>query len=308
MIVWLTEGGKRKLRGRETRIHFQDRKLQGPRARSGNSKIIKPGNDALVWRTINGARVLIKIDGHGNGTVVAGPRGLKGKPFNVKPLTPAGDDVGQESSKNPKRSIEQLVALAKDQENWRDWYDRNEKVIREVMGDDAELFSDILAATSQAATVKSNFSLALDVYKAWYDPNDPGPNVMSTVAKNLQNIREGRDIEGGKISQYAAALGGDKEAIAVDRHISRIIFGDDDTSSNRGLGEGRVIVRAVADELEWSGREVQSALWAADQVLSGTNPKDVVSYDTLFAEREAEISAAIRQVEAARQAAAGSAG
>lgn len=329
-VTWLTEAKtrRRKLHGRERRVFFDNRQLKSPGSSTGTgNRIINPGNDALIWRTIRGSRVLIRVDAHGNATIEVGPRGLKGT--SIKPsLAQQGEDrkeTGRASQKEPRHTVEQLVALAQGQEGWKDWYERNKAVIDEVMGEDAELFTQILAATSAAATVKSNFTLALRVYRSMYDgqfdvdgfkfddierdergkPKQSQIQAMQTVMDNLERVFAGQEIKGGKLSAYAAALAGDDEAIAIDRHISRLIFGDDDTSSNRGLGEGRLIMRAVADELGWTGAQTQSALWAADQVLGGTDPKDVVSYDTLFAEQEALVREAIEHVQTARRAAGG---
>ena len=63
------------------------------------------------------------------------------------------------------RDINQLIEDAKSQSSWRNWYNRHEEKVNELFGDDAPLFKKILSATSQAASVPANVTLAIKAYK-----------------------------------------------------------------------------------------------------------------------------------------------
>lgn len=197
-----------------------------------------------------------------------------------------------------RRTVEELVAYAQSMSNWRDWYERHVETLQEMFGDDAQLFSDMLAATSQAATVPSNVALALKAYRQFY-AGEPFTGYLPAVIKNLERLRVQSYLAGPKINAYGAANAGDITAIAVDRHIAELMF-NTGRPNQRQIDAAKRRIITVAQRLGWTPREVQSALWAYNQVRKGRDPNEVQSYDTLLRRRQSEVIEVRRLAEVAR--------
>lgn len=192
---------------------------------------------------------------------------------------------------NVLRTVKQLVADAKTQSSWRNWYQRHEQTLRDLFGSDAELFQKLLDVTSQAASVKANVGLAIKAYRQLL-AGEPFVGYLPAVIKNLERVRDQVAVRGQKIGEYAKANAGEAEGIAVDRHIAQLLFGvDRPTAAQVAVAKERII--AVAQRLGWEPRQVQAALWAFNQVRNGIDPAKVVSYDTVLLGK-ADTIAAIR--------------
>lgn len=188
-----------------------------------------------------------------------------------------------------KLSIDDMVHAALSMSDWKDWFNRHEETIAEQFGDDADLFKQLLAATSQAATVPSNVSLALKAYRQLYSGED-FKGYLPAVVGNLERIRIDELVRGPKISQYDRANGGDPTGVAVDRHIAELMFNTLRPNKTQ-ISAAHRRINQVAELLGWEPRQVQSVLWAYNQVRRGVNFDGVQSYDTLLKKRAAEIAA-----------------
>ena len=186
------------------------------------------------------------------------------------------------------RDVQALSEAAQDQESWKTWYTRHETVLRQIFGEDADLFQKMLSATSQAASVKANTGLALKALQQ-YKRGEPFTGYLPQVIGNLERIRNEEALSGGKISQYGKANEGDVDAVAVDRHIAEMLF-DTPKPSPAQLEMGKATVRSIAQKLGWEGRQVQAALWAFNQVRKGVDPTKVESYDKILEKRADEIA------------------
>ena len=191
------------------------------------------------------------------------------------------------------RDINQLIKDAKSQSSWRNWYNRHEEKVNELFGDDAPLFKKILSATSQAASVPANVTLAIKAYKQLLN-GEPFTGYLPAVIKNLERIRSDEGLRGRKISQYGQAVTAEEseaaQAVAVDRHIARLLFGVD-VPTKRQVEVATQVITDIANRLGWEPRQVQAALWAFNQVRTGTDPNNVKSYDFYLNKREEEIRA-----------------
>lgn len=184
-------------------------------------------------------------------------------------------------------TVEELKHSATTMASWRDWYDRHQKVIDDLFGDDAPVFKQLLSATSQANTVPGNVTLALKAYRQLV-AGAPFDGYLAGVKANLERIRAETAIQGPKISAFGDANKGDASAIPVDRHISYLLFDSPSPTAEQRRVAVRMIQKTAA-RLGWEPREVQAALWAFNQVRMGTNPESVRSYDTILKERADEI-------------------
>jgi len=190
------------------------------------------------------------------------------------------------------RTYKELRESARSRSDWKDWYDRHDKLLRDTFGNDAELFQTILSATSQAASVAANVGLALKAYRQMKSNANQFEGFLPAVIKNLERIRADEALRGAKISEYGKASAGDEAGIAVDRHIAMIMF-DKKSPNAREIAVAKEWIRDIARDLGWKPREVQAALWAANQVIQGKDPADVRSYD-YFLDRKANQIAALR--------------
>lgn len=190
------------------------------------------------------------------------------------------------------RSARQLLDDAKATSSWRDWYERHERQIEELFGSDAPLFRQILSATSQAASVASNVSLALKAYEQLLS-NKPFTGYLPAVIKNLDRIKADEALQGQKIAQYGKANEVAAEAaggVAVDRHIAQLMFGTD-RPTKQMVQKATKAIQSISRLLGWQPREVQAALWAFNQIRGGVDPANVKSYDFYLSRKQEDIKA-----------------
>lgn len=175
------------------------------------------------------------------------------------------------------RNIPEMVESAQNMSSWKDWYNRYQGTLREVFGEDSELFQKLLSATSQGASVPSNVGLAIKAYRQMKG-GEPFQGYLPAVAMNLERIRNEQALAGRKISEYGRANDGEEGGIAVDRHVAELLFGDGTKRPTPAqITHAQAAIRVVAQRLGWEAREVQAALWAANIERKGGVPQ---SYDT----------------------------
>lgn len=144
----------------------------------------------------------------------------------------------------------------------RDWYQRASADIRAKYGTDADLFCDILAATSPQCSIKANVGYARDAY----DRHKRGLKVEGWIpchTSNLKRVRDGQPLRGPKVRAFARALRGDAEAIVVDSWMLRACGYNQATAPRDSVRVAHEAVRMVADQMEWTGSETQAAIWVA---------------------------------------------
>jgi hypothetical protein len=142
-----------------------------------------------------------------------------------------------------------------------DWYN-TQKELEHYFGKDAPIMANLIAATSNNSTVKSNLTLALKAYaqhKA--DPEAPIEGLMKTLLPAVQKSLAGEELNGRKVHAFSKALLGDPDAVVVDRWMMRAFGfkGDVPTASQYD-----VIEHAIKDMAKKQGitpREAQAQLW-----------------------------------------------
>jgi len=226
---------------------------------------------------------------------------------------------GLQEAKEPKsrgrKSLIRLIKLAQEQE-WELWYEKNYQTIEKVFSDAGiddpsilKKFLLILAATSQGSNPAANVAFAIkglrNIYIDQYtdteqfyrtsDPNKKG-EYLRDVAANLARIARGEDIQGPKVGPYSRALAGNEEAIAVDRHIFDIFFGSTGgTKSKRAFAKKEI--QAIATRLGLKPRQVQAALWAANQMRTGKTPGN---YTEVINKKLNEINLLLKEINEAQ--------
>jgi hypothetical protein len=192
-----------------------------------------------------------------------------------------------------RKTIDELVAAAESMSDWKDWYERHRPTVERLFCEDDEIFLKMLSATSQAASVASNVTLALKAYSQWMEGR-PFEGFMEGVRANLDRVRNEENLRGAKISEYGSANMGIEDAIAVDRHIAELLF-NTKTPNAAQIRAAKLIIGKIAKRLGWQARNVQAALWAFNQVRKGAKQEDVESYDKIL-ERRADFIRELRSL------------
>jgi len=221
-------------------------------------------------------------------------------------------EVPDNPYKTPKEPLglamskEDLIAGAKVAETGKDWYVRHKPVLKQLLGDDADFFEELIGITSQQASVDENIERAMIAYKyfkqkgSFKDLEFSDNNELSLlkgVVGNLKRldgsmesatgklaadkqIRErmgagptktSTGIEtyfaGNKVPDFVEAMKiGTDEVVTMDRHMIQIIFGKKAQVSKYNMAEGKKIVTEIANELGWTPKETQAAIWAFNQI------------------------------------------
>ena len=191
-----------------------------------------------------------------------------------------------------KRTMAELTGLAQEQEQWKDWYDRHKTIVKDIFGDESELFERLLAITSQGASVKSNVTFALRAYEQLKRGMPFDGFMFPAIRMNLERFRDGLDIRGQKIAPFGNATLGSHDDMAIDRHVAWLLF-KTDTPNKGQVEKAKEAIRKIAATLGWTPREVQAALWAANQVLLGKETEKIDSYDNTIRARQDDIRALV---------------
>ena len=182
----------------------------------------------------------------------------------------------QRSSLRVRMTREALTDAALSQASWKDWYSEHQETLDDFFGDMAPLFQNILAITSQAASVKANVGLALKAFGQLMR-GEEFTGYLPAVAGNLGKLRDAAGPSGQKIQAYKAANEGDASSVVVDRHIARLLFGVD-TPTPKQFAKAAKVLTQIAEKIGWTPAQVQAALWAHSIVQSGKQPESYGNY------------------------------
>lgn len=197
--------------------------------------------------------------------------------------------VRQRKTTTLRHGIETLLAAAQQMSDWRDWYVRHEPLIAELFGEDAGLFRSLLAATSQRTKVPVNVALALKAYQQ-FKRGEPFTGYLPQVTGNLERLRQRQQMVGQKVVDFAAAMDQAGDRIAVDHHITELLFGNRRPSREQII-KAKETINLIANRLGWQPREVQATLWAYNQVIRGGRRKtNIFSYEHVLNKLRDQIS------------------
>jgi len=195
-------------------------------------------------------------------------------------------------------SMDDIFKYATEMEEWKDWYERNDKLLEEVFGEDAGIFKQLLSATSQRTDVQGNVTYAIKAYNQIL-MGLPFTGYMGVVINNLNRIREGMAVRGPKISEFSKSNQGDTSGVAVDMHIAELLFGINPTIDKNGKKKTRALrvgeialakkmITSTAERLGWHPNAVQAALWAYNKLIN-RGEKNADSFDVYINKKLDEI-------------------
>jgi hypothetical protein len=74
-------------------------------------------------------------------------------------------------------------------------------------------------------------------------------------------------LGGNKVPDFVEAMfEGTNEVVTMDRHMIQILFGQKAQVNNSSMAEGKRIVTEIANELGWTPKETQAAIWSFNQI------------------------------------------
>jgi len=176
----------------------------------------------------------------------------------------------------------------------KNWYKLCGDSIRREFGADANLFIDLLTATSPRKQVSANWRLAMRIYHVWqtrslslhiagiantemwlrfrdfYDNLMQGtlPAHQSNIIRALQR----RLLSGNKVRAFAANLKGDYEQVTLDVWMCRH-YGYPQTLTDKKYAELSAIVRTEAAAAGMQPAEYQAVIWHETIRAYGRKPR-----------------------------------
>lgn len=157
------------------------------------------------------------------------------------------------------------------------WYKDSRQVIEQLYGDDADMFCDLLAATSPRKQVKVNWKMAVtifDEYKETGRINCEG--VMRSHQSNVIRAIYGLPLSGWKVPAFAANLKGDMERVTIDTWTLRY-FG---LKQNRIRGKEyfrmEKALQKMARRRGMKPAEYQAIIWVKAIIAAGRTPYSYV--------------------------------
>jgi hypothetical protein len=152
---------------------------------------------------------------------------------------------------------------------WKNWYARHEQIVHRLFGPDTDTFYKFLAIASIHTGPYQNAQIAVDAFLHWknggtFENWRRSGNRGVLPAQIAQFVKLQHDPwfipTGRKVKEFYDAVRGDYNAVAGDRWMMRMCFGDVGATDRRVLTVKRLCT-AWAKRLGWKPAEVQAALW-----------------------------------------------
>ncbi len=148
-----------------------------------------------------------------------------------------------------------------------------------MFGNDADLFCDLLAATSPRKQVSANWRIALRIYNAFKAGQEiPLTGLMSAHIGNIERALRGHELSGPKVSAFAANLKGDHNRVAIDVWVLRYFKIGKKRISAKQYIELEKKIQRLAKRNKMSPAAYQAKIWAASMRRYGRVP---ISYTSV---------------------------
>lgn len=161
------------------------------------------------------------------------------------------------------------------------WYTKCRTEIEKLYGVDADLFCDLLAATSPRKQVKANWNLATLIYnevasgtemcgRRWSRLRNI-PGIMPCHRNNIRAALVGEPLSGRKVRAFAANLKGDLTQVTVDIWVGR--FYGYEKITNEVYDHIEWVIKECAEIMGMEPAELQAELWCRAIESTGRVPK-----------------------------------
>lgn len=192
----------------------------------------------------------------------------------------------------PKIRLRLKVELDKVDFSALTWYQDATTLIRQLYGDYADLFCDVLASTSPRQAIKRNWRQTAAIVAAYIDrknkPDVFGNLLASCMPAHLNNViraLQGRPIQGPKVSRFAANLKGDLSVVTIDVWICKAYGIEHNALTSAIYAKLESKIQQDAKRANATPAGYQAVLWYAIRRHAGKRAKSFVSiYRSIFME------------------------
>jgi len=144
--------------------------------------------------------------------------------------------------------------------------------IKRLFGEDAELFSDLLAATSPRNQVKRNWRQAKRVLKIWKKTGDADKAtafLMKTLVPNVKRALNRERLHGEKVNRFAKNLKGDYECVTIDIWMCRAYGIESKRLDTKLYKKLESKIKREAEKLGIQPASYQAIIWCKIRECSG---------------------------------------
>ncbi len=156
------------------------------------------------------------------------------------------------------------------------WYTDSRQAIKQLYGDDADMFCDILAATSPQKQVSVNWDIAQNIYERYkHDGYIDCQGLMGSHIPNVLRALYREPLHGYKVPAFAANLKGDMNSVTIDRWTLRYFGLKQNKIRRKEYYRLEKAIQLLAKHRGMLPAEYQAMIWCKAVTAAGKTP---VSY------------------------------
>jgi hypothetical protein len=156
------------------------------------------------------------------------------------------------------------------------WYTESKKTIDTIFGEGADLFIDLLAATSPRKQVKANWNLAKRIYFAHINGREiPTRGLLPAHKGNIERALKGESLSGNKVAAFAANLKGNLSRVTIDIWVLRYFNSDKSSLTPKQYAIMEKKIQKLARRHKMQPASYQAMIWEKSIRSAGKKP---VSY------------------------------
>ena len=160
------------------------------------------------------------------------------------------------------------------------WYTDSRRVIEQLYGDDADMFCDLLAATSPRKQVSVNWDIAQNIYERYkHDGYIDCQGLMGSHIPNVLRALYREPLSGYKVPAFAANLKGDMNRVAIDRWTLRYFGLQQERIRRKEYYRLEKAIQLLAKHRGMKPAQYQAMIWCKAVTTAGKTPvsyKDMV--------------------------------
>jgi hypothetical protein len=166
--------------------------------------------------------------------------------------------------------------------NPKNWYRDAKQFIESIYGENADLFTALLAATSPQVYVSINWNMATRIYHEYMAGKQPLMiGCMSCHRANVLRALAGETLRGDKVLNFYHNLRGDMDAVTIDTWMLRLFKwferGTKRIPTHRQYERLAKRFALVAKNIGVKPAELQAMLWVKYREQQGYNPVSYLS-------------------------------
>lgn len=160
-------------------------------------------------------------------------------------------------------SLTRLLDLIQKGEDGREWYSKAYDELFKLFGVNAKFVAKLIGATSSARSVAVNVTLALRAYRQFlFGGAIDKTKFTSSQYDNIIRAIKDEPLQGRKVANFADALVGNKNAVVVDRWMSKVFF-DNKAPTDAQYSSIETALKNLSKDLGMPASEIQARIWTA---------------------------------------------